>query len=556
MGFIKKNWKLLFWCLFTFLLILLYINEWRMLDKKLMTIFDEGYYYLTLQKANNNEPNVGISQWPYFISSLTNDNFLSDILNLRYLRYGFRIFTFIVFALLTGFTFLDKKNRKEFPVFFTIVSAMSFFSIGDMIITSNYLQEFNLLMIAVFCLLSYRVQKSYWLILSGFFSFISLLIIPPSGLLVSLACIVLLILLYRKNTKMIFNSVLFYVVGFILSAAFVHVFIVDIQTIYQNIYIGTKYLMNANRGYGLIDHMIRLLFYFRDFFIQTSLILGLYAFSYVVTRKIKPFLGWLLFAIGMLVFIYYAKKPAFNISTLWAFPIVLYVLQFLNTNDLSISSIKKMNIENVFINTFLFLLPLISVIGTNTPYASKMIVFILPWSLLLFNLYLTNNKSVNYKTIVMTVLAIPFLMVVKNFELKNDYSYKLPVDGPASRMYLNHNQYQYFMKIDSLFNAYNFHKNQDYVFATTFDHMTIVTFQAKALETFQLPEDYLQYRKKEMLPSPKFIFMTEYDKQMLSDEFKKRDWGFPEKYDQYFIGTPDPEAIWKTERWLYCKKNN
>ena len=168
----NKNWKILLWGLFSFLLILLYINEWRMLDKKLMTIFDEGYYYLTLQKANNNEPNVGISQWPYFISSLTNDNFLSDILNLRYLRYGFRIFTFVVFAVIAGITFIKKEYKKEFSVFFTIVSAMSFFSIGDMIITSNYLQEFNLLMIAVFCLLSYRVQKSYWLILSGFFSFL------------------------------------------------------------------------------------------------------------------------------------------------------------------------------------------------------------------------------------------------------------------------------------------------------------------------------------------------------------------------------------------------
>ena len=433
---------------------------------------------------------------------------------------------------------------------------MAYFSIGDMIITYNYLQEFNLLMIALFSLLSYRLQKPYWQILSGFFSFMSLLIILPSGLLVSLASITLLILLYIKNIKKILNSVLFFVVGFFLSAAFVHVFIVDIQTIYQNMYTGTTSLLNANRGYGPFDHVFRLLFYFRDFFIQISLVLGLYAVSYVVTKKTKPFLGWLLFALGLLIFIYYVKKPAFNISTLWAFPIVLYVLQFLYTNDLSFSSIRKMNFENVLINTFLFLLPLISVFGTNTPYASKMIVFILPWSLLLFNLYLVNNISVNYKTIVLTVLAIPFLIVVKNFELKNDYSYRLPVDGPASDMYLNHTQFQYFNKVDSLFNAYNFQKNQDYVFATTGDHMTIVAFRAKALETFQLPEDFLQYRKKDMLPSPKFIFMTAYDKQMLSDEFKKLDWGFPKDFDVYFIGTTDPGTIHKSERWLYCKKNN
>lgn len=69
-------------------------------------------------------------------------------------------------------------------------------------------------------------------------------------------------------------------------------------------------------------------------------------------------------------------------------------------------------------------------------------------------------------------------------------------------------------------------------------------------------EDFLPYKSKEILHCPKFIFMTEYDKHMLSDEFMKLDWDFPEGYDIHFVGSSDLSSIWKMDRWLYCKKLN
>ena len=51
-----------------------------------------------------------------------------------------------------------------------------------------------------------------------------------------------------------------------------------------------------------------------------------------------------------------------------------------------------------------------------------------------------------------------------------------------------------------------------------------------------------------------FILLTEYDKSMLSEEFRKLSWGFPNNYEVHFLGTPDPNSIWKSDRWVYCLK--
>ena len=59
---------------------------------------------------------------------------------------------------------------------------------------------------------------------------------------------------------------------------------------------------------------------------------------------------------------------------------------------------------------------------------------------------------------------------------------------------------------------------------------------------------------KKRLLKPDFIFLNKYDYKMISDSKILLDWGFPENYDKYFVGTPDPNSIWDSQRWLYCLK--
>lgn len=549
----KKNRIIIF--ILLLLLAVLYLFEFLKLDKNLVTIFDEGYYFLTLLKAKNAEPHIGISQWPYFITSVFNTQILSDIYCLRIVRFLFRIFTFTSFFLIIA-PFVKKQSHKNsIVVFLLIVASMSYFSIGDMIITYNYLQEFFILMVASFALLSLLKKNSAYLLFSGLFSFFAILVIPPSGVFISFLTLLLVIVVKLIEKESVYKVFLYYFGGFVLSITLVHYFIVDLNTIYNNIFVGTKDLISANRGYGPIDHLIRLFFYLRDFFIQNCLLLGLFYLATIIALKTKPYVKWLIFMAGLFIFFLYVKKPDFSISTLWAFPMVLFVVELIKSEQFSLSNLLRNNLSKTIINIFIFVLPLVSVLGTNTPYAGKMLVFILPWSFLLFQLFFAKATTPIYKALVPIVIIVPLFFNIAKATEKNKSTKEFFNEGPVCKMKLKENQFQYFQRVDSLFKLYNFSKNNDYVFATTFDHMTIVAFQAKAIGTFQLPEDFLQYKNKEKLMQPKFIFMTEYDKTMLSEEFSKLSWGFPEDYDQFFIGTPDPQAIWKSDRWLYCKKN-
>lgn len=547
-----KN-KILIFILSCLLLVLYFFEFWK-LDKNLFTIFDEGYYYLTLLKAKNAEANIGVSQWPYFITSLFSNETLSSIYALRVLRYIFRISTFILFAIIT-FSYLKKqKSKTNLFTYILFTAAMAFFSIGDMIITYNYIQELFILMSVAFLLLAYSKGKSILMILFGFFSFLTILIIPPSGFLFTFTSLIIIILINFKEKVFLSHSILYSFIGFILSIIFTHFVIVDLRVVYDNIFVGAKDLMSANRGYGPVDHILRLFFYIRDFFIQTCLLIGLYYIASIFGAKTKAYIMWVFFTIGLFVFMIYLKKPVFYISTLWAFPIILFAIEKIRDQNFRFINLLKNDLNKNIINIFLFLLPLISVLGTNTPYAGKMLVFILPWSLLLYQLYDIKTHTVAFKILIPIVLITPLLFSVSTLTNKNTSTQEYFSEGPVHGMKLNTSQAVYFQKVDSLFKVYNFNKNKDYVFATTFDHMTIVAFEAKAINTFQQPEDFLQYKNKENLAKPQFIFMTEYDKTMLTDEFRKLNWGFPDEYVVHFIGTPDPNSIWKSNRWLYCLK--
>lgn len=535
------------------LIVSIYFLGFLSLDEKLMTIFDEGYYYLTLLNAKNTTASVGISQWPYFITSALSEETLPDIFSLRIMRYSFRVFTFVSFAFISLLLFRN-KNMKDIWAYFLIVCGMAYFSLGDMIITGNYMQEFFILMNILFFLLAHTHKKFIYFIVSGFFSFFPIIVIPPSGILVLLSEVLLLFVLYRNNWKQLILNYIYVFVGFISAIVFTHFFIVDLQTIYSNIFVGTKDLMGSNRGYGPLDHLLRLFFYIRDFFIQSSLLLGLFVISYLISKKTKPFIQWLIFGIGLVVFSLYVKKPQFQISTLWAFPFLLYVIEQWYKEKLSLQSIKFEKLQGLVINIFLFLLPLISVVGTNTPYAGKMLVFILPWSILFYQLFSVKDTEISYKKLVFMVVFIPLLITSIDLFQNNNYKKVFFKEGPVSHMKFDDLQYDYFQKVDSLFKVYNFEQNKDKVFATTFDHMTIVAFEAKPIGIFQLPEDFLIFNAKENLAIPKFIFMTAYDKDMLEKEFAKLDWGFPDSYDIHFVGSPDPSIHYKMDRWLYCKK--
>jgi hypothetical protein len=255
----------------------------------------------------------------------------------------------------------------------------------------------------------------------------------------------------------------------------------------------------------------------------------------------------------------YQKKPALQISTIWAFPCVLYMSLTLYKNN--IHNIKNLLNFNLLLYVFLFCAPLISAFGTNTDLGGKILLFILPWGVL----YAIVNKQLKFKTEYLGIKEIFIICtIIMTFQPLHDIYINLRHQKqvyyfnkykPVSGMQLNKYQYEYFNRVNGILKKYNYKQDKDVMFSTTFDHMTICTFNAVPCENYQLPNHFLAEQNKRRLAKPDFILLNKYDYDTMSDSIASLKWGFPENYDKYFVGTPDPNCIWDNQRWLYCSKN-
>ena len=60
---------------------------------------------------------------------------------------------------------------------------------------------------------------------------------------------------------------------------------------------------------------------------------------------------------------------------------------------------------------------------------------------------------------------------------------------------------------------------------------------------------------------PDFVFLSQWDSIVVAKELQEMPWGWPEEFDVYFVGTPEPEnASWVLnpeleKRTLYCRKS-
>jgi len=544
---------------------LLYLDKYLQLDKNLNTSFDEGFYYLSIWKVRHGINNEGLSLWTLILNATISKNISSSVLNLRYISFFLQVVTIVLFSFISSIYLFKKEildNSVKKYLYFCLVFWLGYSTLGGGIITYNELQSFLLsLMIGLFLLASvYQNSKEFiFCFLIGFLSFLSFVILPPSSVLVSIGILLLLWIRYFNQKKRVILLYSVFIFGFIISALCIHFLILDLNVVIKNMFISAHKLSNLNKGYDIISLLIKLSFYFRDFFIITCLLLGIsFLYSIFYENINKGIAIFFLFG-SIIIFVIYQKKPVMSLSTIWAFPFILFILLKIKTK--SICLISSFLNFNVLIRVFLFIFPLISAFGTNTDLNGKMILFILPWSLLFAELY--NNIRINkedqmLKWILISCLLImvfqPIKVIISNFK-NNPTNYYFNEYKPISGMILNVSQFQYFNRINKILKTYNYKANQDVFFSTTFDHMTICTFEAVPCETFQLPIDFIAEKNKNSLLKPDFIFLNKYDYDMMSDSIKILNWGFPENYDKYFVGTPDPVCIWDNQRWLYCLKN-
>ncbi|GHT59938.1 hypothetical protein FACS18945_6110 [Bacteroidia bacterium] len=343
-----------------------------------------------------------------------------------------------------------------------------------------------------------------------------------------------------KDKKNRLAMIAFFSLGFIISLLLFHFCIKDLTELYREVIHSSQQLMGASRGYSAKDHLFRLGFYLRDFFIIFCLMTGLFTLSKYVSDRRKN-LAWLVFGLGFIIFMFYQKKPPLYMTlVLSSFFVVYFVKHFKNIHNFkNFDSIQYL---------FFLLLPLLSIMGTNTPYAGKMAFFMPLWGVLFCEIY--KNRFMKGAAIISLVLA----MLLPSFfsasrTAKTQYHYA-NYEGPARGMFLDNKQNAFFEKVDGLLKEYGYVPQKDYMFTTIGSQMTICIFDAKPCGIFQQPADFLMYANKNKLTRPDFLILNEWDLNQMAAVFDSIGWNFSNGYDKSFVGSPDNNE----DKWLFCAK--
>ncbi len=541
----------------------IYFYHFSQIDKNLDSIFDEGTIYLKLQAAQNNEID-GFSQWPTIVNYIFGKKVSSSLIYLRYARYLIHLLSVTLFAVVTAwYSFKIKlfKSREQVIRYILLVYLFGTLVGGGISLAYNHLQEFFVIGVVSSFIIAKEAQfgRKFFYFLAGIFSFFSIMTILPSGILVFVGVLILIINKEIKSPK----NILFYIssifTGFFVAAIYYHYFIYDLFLVYSKMIIAKNAIIKLERGYDVVSYATKVFLYFRDFYIQICAFIGVIVVSSLVAKFTKRSIAYILCLLSIVILTLYIKRPEVHISTLLVLPIIVSFIAILFETDKN-SFAEIFSSENCF-NLFLFFFPLFSSIGTITPIADKMIHFILPWSLLtvkLMNNSLIKDKykkeiSFSYWIILFLILFPPLKSFAASLGSGNHEKYKLGQESKISPIALTKKQREYFEYVNFLIKKYDY-RTGDFVFSTQLDHMTIVAISATPCGIYFQPVDFHIDEKKYRLHKPDFVFLTEYDSSIIYEDLRSLNWGFPDSFDRYFVGTPETlNPGYATERILYCR---
>ncbi len=494
---------------FTIAVLVLYIYQYLKIDENLDSIFDEGFLFLKLQAIGINSLAME-SQFPTLVNSLFGEHITSNLLYLRYARYFVHLLSISLFSIASVFYLIKKgvvNSLEKKILYFLIVFLLGYLSLGGIIISYNTLQEFFIVgVIGCFLVASeMSLRKSIlFYILIGFFSFLSILIILPSGILVLICILLLLWIKYLKDWKTALISTFSILMGILISALCFHFFILDLRLVLAGMVETAKTITVLNRGYDPFSFITKIILYLRDFYMGTCLLIGLMLFSFYIKKFTGHWVAVLVFILSVYVFSIYQRKPEIVLTSFLAFPIIaLFVAILSQTPKISWKNLFSFN---VLLSLFLFFSPLISSIGTNVYLGAKMVFFILPWSVLLMELKCNATIKEKYAKEIRFLLWFFFILIVFQpvramiYDIKNSGYEKLyfTQEKPISQIELTKSQKTYFDRVYGIMKEYGYQRN-DVIFSTQLDDMTIVAFDGTPCGLYFQPMDFLAEKNKNKL---------------------------------------------------------
>ena len=125
---------------------------------------------------------------------------------------------------------------------------------------------------------------------------------------------------------------------------------------------------------------------------------------------------------------------------------------------------------------------------------------------------------------------------------------------------LTEKQADYFNKVYDILEDYNYQPKQSVVLTACYDYCCLYAFDAVNAANYHQVQNFAYFPKEKMI-EPDFIFLCKWDSIVMAKDLEAMPWGWPEEFDKYYVGTPEPDgAPWVNHpeletRYLYCRKS-
>lgn len=519
------------------------------------TLYDEGSHCLDmLSSLNDNIPGDDRTWWSDIFLAVLGRDICSSVISLRIVRLCIAILTSITFWLLTKDV---ARGRVEKLAYLSVILLLSIPTMGSIIVSYNSFSQF---LFVVGCGVLYRLTKTenstyralYAFVLGILLTF-SLFAIIVSGVVVSAAMLFMIVYRYWKSWKhilVIFGSMF---AGCVLTLLWIHMFAVPLQQVWHDIMDIGQSITKVNRGYDPISMAVKMVLFLRDMSLCVVTLLGINYISQKLLGRLGKWMSGIAYVVLFLLYAHYQTKPIVTIVMLSvAFVIQAYWSKY-NSLNKPIEWKQLFKYDNVF-NLFILVFPLLAVLGTVVYIGDKMMWFIIPWALLAWRLGF-GEKECSFRLETLLVMSLLYTMPYISTIRSINPSEPIVERGAFKGMHLNDLQAAHFEEVDSILSQYDYKPGKSVFFATQLSMASMCYLEAIPCGFYFEPMDFIAH-VDENTPIPDYVFMNDFDLTIASEKMQQVGWGWPDEFDKYYVGSPDVINVgYRTDRWLYCRKN-
>ena len=547
---LKREWGYILMILGLVILTFMQVSTFRF---GFFSAYDDSYFLLKLQEAYDMSCITGKSQWnliavhwfPYLDLTSKASSFLASSI----LIWG----TIIAMTITSCLLFERKRVIK-----YLALSWFFMFSLGGIL---SYVPMQTAVLIWALCayLLHYKSEvvwkKSIYAVVCGICLGFGLFIIIPSAL-VLLACIAMLIILSQwGDWKKMMLYLASGIAGVLLTCMYIHVVVCPLGDILDAMLFTATYIGKSGYHYNGASFIAQYALFFRDCIFVVIAFVGAYWLSERIGKK---WLGCIVYVLLMLIYNHYQAKPEITPAMIMmSVPLIPFLFDRLP--EFKWSDLRK---ADSWFFLFIFLFPFIASFGTNTALGGRIAYFVGAWLFLWFD-YESRYPQKHFArvfAVVVLLFALPIANVVREYLNRDDTYHFTRGKANFSDIAITEKQKQYFDNVYDILEDYNFQPKKSTILTACYDYCCLYVFDAVNAANYYQVQNFA-YFPKEKMSEPDFVFMCPWDSIVMAEDLRAMPWGWPEEFDCYYVGTPEPDnASWVLNpsmevRTLYCRKS-